>query len=149
MSLRVPCKLQNATEILVSGYGPVKRDFTSVYICSAHSWCWSPRKLGSANDFIWKTKGKYYKTQIAIYGSFLLFPNESRKNLAAEAVSLLHLLSKPQVIWKITELEWLRMWSHRGRHFWRPRDLVLPSPCAHTIRKSAVFNERVGLENLK
>lgn len=52
---------------------------------------------------------------------FLSFPKESRKNLAAEAVSLLHLLSKPQVIWKITGLEWLRMWSHRGAHFWTAR----------------------------
>jgi hypothetical protein len=56
-----------------------------------------------------KLKESVCKTQITIDGSLLSFPNESRKNLAAEAVSLLHLLSKPQVIWKITGLEWLRM----------------------------------------
>lgn len=54
-------------------------------------------------------KGGVCTTYITVYGSFLSFPNESRKNSAAEAVSLLHLLSKPQVIWKITRLVWLRM----------------------------------------
>lgn len=55
-----------------------------------------------------KVKKSVCKTEIATYGSFLSFSNGSRKNLAAEAVSLLHLLPKPQVIWKITGLEWLR-----------------------------------------
>jgi hypothetical protein len=38
-------------------------------------------------------------------GAFLSFLNGPLKNLAAEAVLLLHLFSKPQVIWKRTGLK--------------------------------------------
>lgn len=55
--VKVPQTSLNATYIL-SGDGPIKRGFRPVYRYSLHHWSCSPRKLGSARDFIGKRKGK-------------------------------------------------------------------------------------------
>lgn len=81
-----------------------------VGLYSVFVWFYFPRHLGSANVY---TEESVHKGRIVIYRSLLSFLSGSVKNLAAEAVLLLHLFSKPQVIWKMTGLELLGRQSHQ------------------------------------
>lgn len=142
---KVPHLPQNATWIALSGYGLIKRGFLGVYIYPVESGSWSPRKLGSADEFIWETKGKCLQNSNCCIWQPFVISNVLRKNLVAEAGSLLRLLSKPQVIWKITGLEWLDMLSHWGKRFWRTQWPGSAEFCCKH-REAGCSNQGVGLK---